>query len=351
MTAPLIDPSWHRVQDDEFGPSPSTRTPLDPSSSGRGSPTLSDASSTWSYSDHEELITLDLGPDRIARRSLLGYSASLDSDADPSTGSASHSSSRNVRSARTGSAPSKTAGGSAAHIASGKMLSITGLDTASPLLKIGDTVLRGKRMDLFGTEIVLADQYDPTRPREQQHRLNPIPPSVGAGKARASTTSSTTRRRILFRPLYDPSTQQDSESNANIAALKKLVRPKDYLFPTRSEGVSGEGAARLANLMGGEVRVPQTGVGKGKYKRKEISESEAIIRAAERKVRKAAKLHRKQLEEEEKERSKEQGHDGAQTEGQGEEMQERAEEMDQDQEGEQVEEQEPQPPPSFEPPE
>ncbi len=103
---------------------------------------------------------------------------------------------------------SRAKAGSSTHLGTGKQLSITGLDTSTPLMKINDTLLRGRRMDLFGTEIVLLDEMDPTRPREKQHRLQPVPPSTRDG--RADARSSTTRKRIMFRPIYDPEARETS---------------------------------------------------------------------------------------------------------------------------------------------
>lgn len=187
------------------------------------------------------------------------------------------------------------------------MLSITGLDTATPLMKVEDTVLRGRRMDLFGSEIVLVDEFDPTKPKGKQHRLQPLPPSTC--DSQASAASSSTRKRILFRPIYDPiSRDSASASTAALQALRKLVQPSSTSFVALEKGKQKQttdedrqGDARLAsvaNLLNPQGREAEKGVGRGKYKRKEVSEEEQLIRAAERKVRKAAKEFRKQQMEE-----------------------------------------------------
>lgn len=302
--APLIDSSWHRLESDSFGTTPSLLTPLDPSSSTlNGSEGEDEDGSDWSYSDSEELVTLDLGTDRIARRSLLGYSAGLDTESASET-LPSGSSSRTIRSSRvlaSAASTDKTPDGERSkggtHLCAGKMLSITGLDTAQPLLKIDDTILRGHYMNTFGSEIVLQDSYDPTRPPDKRHRLQPIPPTTG-DSSRANAASSTTRKRIIFRPIYDPTSRETGDEDANFAALRKLV-------PSRPEYANsvGEGAAgvKLSDLMGGarSEETADTKLGRGKHKRKELSESEQMIRAAERKVRRAAKEHAKQKEREE----------------------------------------------------
>lgn len=319
MVAPIIDPSWHRLPEDQFGPTPSSSTPFDPSSSTTHSVPSSDDEeydSDWSFEDTEELITLDLGPERVARRALLGYSVGLDYT-EAESGTVASGSARSIRGFRgaeaekrskraptSGDSATRTASsqsrGARQHMGVGKMLSITGLNTTTPLIKIDDTVLRGRRMVLFGTEIILADDFDPTRPPGSQHRLRPIPPSTREG--RADTQSSTTRNRILFRPIYDPKQRENAQENdANLAALRKLVKPSSHHINLDAAGRDEEEddipLASLVNLTA-TSDAPQKGVGRGKYKRKEVSEEEQIIRAAERKIRKAAKAHLRQQEEE-----------------------------------------------------
>lgn len=342
VAAPIIDACWHRLPEDTFGAGPSRCTPFDPSSTHSDPASDSDSNdsgSEWSYQDEEQLITLDLGTDRIARRALLGYSGGLDSaDTDqPSlvasgaartirgtrttTNTNSNATEANSRTnAKTTNAGSNSAnsGGSAPHLGAGKMLSITGLDTSRPLMKIGDSVLRGSRMDMFGTEIVLCDDFDPTRSKGKQHRLNPIPPSTGA-ETRANVASSTTRTRLLFRPIYDPTARETGAGEgSNLEALHSLaksVNPNHIHTATNtntntaSTTTAGEewgraDAGRLAsvaNLMGvtsEEATEAQKGIGRGKYKRKEVSAEEQLIRQAERRVRKLAKAHYRQQQEE-----------------------------------------------------
>ncbi|SOV02166.1 uncharacterized protein UDID_05057 [Ustilago sp. UG-2017a] len=364
MVASIIDASWHRMPEDQFGPGPSSSTPFDPSSSTShhpSSPSDEEDESDWSFEDTEELITLDLGPERVARRALLGHSVGLDYEAE--SGSVASGSARSIRGYRGAeadkqnkrSAPSrggatKTSSaqsrGAGPHMGAGKMLSITGLDTPTPLMKIDDTVLRGRRMDLFGTEIVLADDFDPTRPRGNQHRLRPIPPSIN--ERRANTQSSSTRKRILFRPIYDPKQRENAEENdANLAALRALIKQNPSQINVEAPGDEDDDddddvpLASLCNLTAtGDA--PQRRVGKGKYKRKQVSEEEQIIRAAERKIRKAAKQHIKQQQEEEA-AAMAQEHGQEQTHGLGSEQQgEYAQEED---EMQQIHER--QPPPAF----
>ncbi|EST05008.1 Transcription factor TFIIIC, tau55-related [Kalmanozyma brasiliensis GHG001] len=302
---PIIDASWHRLPNDAFSDGPSSSTPLDPTSSVDDD---SDGASEWSFTDDEELVTLDLGTERIAKRALLGYSAGLDFVSEPHAATAT-SSARTVRGSRAGGdakATETSKPSSTTHLGAGKQMAITGLDSAQPLLKINDTVLRGRRMDLFGSEIVLTDEFDPTRPRSKQHQLQPVPPSTRDGRADARSTS--TRKRILFRPIYDPAARETSGGKDGdvYEKLKALARSNQgYVLEssaTRS-GARDDDAQRLASvasLMGppnGPSSTSEKGVGRGKYKRKGISEEEQMIRAAERKIRKAAKLHLQQQQE------------------------------------------------------
>lgn len=301
---PIIDASWHRLPNDTFSAGPSGSTQLDPTSSVDDD---SDGGSEWSFTDDEELVTLDLGTERIAKRALLGYSAGLDYEAEPQTATAT-SSARTVRGSRAGgdTKAAETSKPSSSHLGAGKQMAITGLDTAQPLLKINDTVLRGRRMDLFGSEIVLTDEFDPTRPRSKQHRLQPVPPSTRDGRADARSTS--TRKRILFRPIYDP-TARDTSSGKDgdvYDKLRALARSnqgyvlESNVSKSRAREDDVQRLASVAGLMGppdGPSSTPEKGVGRGKYKRKEISEEEQMIRAAERKIRKAAKLHLQQQQE------------------------------------------------------
>ncbi|GAC75151.1 hypothetical protein PANT_14d00063 [Moesziomyces antarcticus T-34] len=290
---PLIDSSWHRAPDDTFSDRPHPQTPFDPSSSASGA-VSDDGGSDWSYSDTEELVVLDLGEERIARRALLGYSAGLDVESDnaPTT-------SRAVRGTRAGDIDKRTKRATSSsttsrrsttgpHLGAGKMLAITGLDTSHPLLKIDDTVLRGRRMDMFGTEIVLRDQFDPTRTSEQ-HRLEPLPP-VGRGQ-RATTRSSTTRTRLVFRPIYDPEQRETANDNTHYAALRNLVQSDKLVVETVAE----EEQSMLARLQGTPAPAEAA---EGRGKRKPISEPEQLIRAAERQVRRAAKLRQQQEQNE-----------------------------------------------------
>ncbi|SPO26722.1 uncharacterized protein UTRI_04029_B [Ustilago trichophora] len=334
VAAPITDASWHRLPEDTFGAAPSRNTPFDPSSSSHcdpaSDPDSDDSGSEWSYEDEQQLITLDLGTDRIARRALLGYSGGLDSaDTDqPSlvasgaartiratrttTTSTSNSNTTDAQNTATASSGANGGGSSAHHLGAGKMLSITGLDTRQPLMKIGDSVLRGNRMDMFGSEIVLCDDFDPTRIRGKQHRLHPIPPSTGT-ETRANVASSTTRTRVLFRPIYDPTARETTGEGSNLEALHSLARSvnpnhihtaTNSTPPTAPEDWGRADAARLAslaNLMGDpstEGTDAQKGVGRGKYKRKEVSPEEQLIRQAERRVRKLAKAHYRQQREE-----------------------------------------------------
>ncbi|GAC99107.1 hypothetical protein PHSY_006705 [Pseudozyma hubeiensis SY62] len=294
--APIIDSSWHRLPTDTFGAGPSTSTPIDPSSTVSHDSGAESDSSSWSFSDTEELITLDLGAERIAKRALLGYSGGLDYiDPTPSAAAAS-SSTRSVRSTRgttNTSAETSTntaqASTNSTHLGAGKHLSMTGLDTSTPLMKINDTVLRGSLMQMFGTEIVLKDDFDPTRDRGKQHRLQPIPPADG----RANVSSSTTRKRILFRPLYDPKSRETVGNEDAYKRLQALATGGAHVNVTEASSKSTL-EALTSNPTVGEA---ESGLGRGKYKRKEISEEEQMIRAAERKVRKAAKEHLEQQEQ------------------------------------------------------
>lgn len=295
--ASIIDSSWHRLPTDTFGAGPSTSTPVDPSSTVSHDSGAESDSSSWSFSDSEELITLDLGNERIAKRALLGYSGGLDYiDPTPSAPAAS-SSTRSVRSTRGTTNPSaeastntaQSAAANSVHLGAGKHLSITGLDTSTPLMKINDTVLRGSLMQMFGTEIVLKDEFDPTRDKGKQHRLQPIPPADG----RANVDSSTTSQRILFRPLYDPKSRETVGNEDAYKRLQALATGGTHVNVTEASGKSTL-EALTTDPMVGEA---ESGPGRGKYKRKEISEEEQMIRAAERKVRKAAKEHLEQQQQ------------------------------------------------------
>ncbi|KIS68679.1 uncharacterized protein UMAG_03251 [Mycosarcoma maydis] len=291
---PIVDASWHRLADDTFDTRPSCSTPLDPASSAADAgATDSDVSSSWSFSDQEELVTLDLGVERIAKRALLGYTVGLDY-VDPapsaSAASAASSSARTVRSSRntarntSQTSATEACSGAVAHIAAGKQLSITGLDSATPLMKINDTVLRGTQMQMYGSEIILKDEFDPTRDRSRQHRLQPIASSDG----RADARSSTTRKRIMFTPLYDPTSQQTvSDANDAYHELRALARNAHHVNlsdPSHCDHPSSQIAT-------GNPTSAQSESARARNKRKDISEEEQIIRAAERKIRKAAKAH------------------------------------------------------------
>ncbi|SPO26440.1 uncharacterized protein UTRI_04029 [Ustilago trichophora] len=365
VAAPIIDACWHRLPEDNFAAGPSRSTPYDPSSTHSDPVSDSDShdsASEWSYEDEEQLITLDLGTDRIARRALLGYSGGLDSgDTDQSSLVASGAA-RTIRGTRTttntnsnaaeansrtnaqttnaGSNSGSSGGSSAPHLGAGKMLSITGLDTSRPLMKIGDSVLRGSRMDMFGSEIVLCDDFDPTRAKGKQHCLNPIPPSTGT-ETRANVASSTTRTRLLFRPIYDPTARETAAGQgSSLEALHSLARsanPNHVHTTTAANttnitnttstttaeddwGTADAGRlASMANLMGGtlaDTTEAQKGIGRGKYKRKEVSAEEQLIRQAERRVRKLAKAHYRQ------QRDEAQAHEQQQTQQASQEIQE-----------------------------
>ena len=365
MVAPIIDPTWYRLPSDTFSSTPSSSTPFHLSPTSPSSPdTSSDYDSDWSYDDEEELLTLDLGTDLIARRALLGYTVGLDST-DPSTSTstsgAATSSMRTVRGNRSSGLnpstppPGTTTGGkNAPHLGAGKLLSITGLNTPTPLMKINDTVLRGRPMEMLGTEIVLGVEYDGEK---RKHRLQPIPPTAREGRADAN--SSSTRKRILFRPIYDPASRETGDGkSASYDALRALVKPSPYhvnIGVEKGKERERDQVATLASLMGTSSEaisvggregegVEEKGVGRGKYKRKPIGESEQIIRKAERKIRKAAKLHFRQRMEGQHER----GRSTAGADDQGDKQRDEHE-QEEEREGEERLD-EPRPPPSFEQP-
>ncbi|TKY84828.1 hypothetical protein EX895_005908 [Sporisorium graminicola] len=364
--APMIDPSWHRLPEDAFGAGPSTLTPLDPSSSIPRADESDSDGSEWSFCDQEELITLDLGTERVAKRALLGYSVGLDySDADPIPAAAS-SSSRSIRGFRgsggvgdgvemdkrikrgTDPKSSLVSSSNGPHLGAGKQLSITGLDTSTPLLKINDTVLRGSNMTLFGSEIVIVDHFDPTRPRNSQHRLQPIPPSISDG--RANLASSTTRRRILFKPIYDPAARETStEDGEGYEKLRALAKPPAYVLANEAKQSALDEQHRLASLANllsapsdAQADSSQAGVGRGKNKRKDVSQGEQMIRAMEKKIRKAAKLY----DEEQKEQREHQDASATPKEGAADQSQHEIESGSADQGSIAVQD----PPPSFEGP-
>lgn len=300
---PIVDPAWQRVPKDEFGSAPQDST-------------SDEDGSDWSYEDETELVTLDLGSDRVARRALLGFNAPSSADfattsaasgANGSTGGASSwSTARSVRASRPTEKsieqhPAYSSTSSSAlksHLGAGKMFSLTGLDTATPILKIENTVLSGKRVDMLGSEIVLVDHIDATKPKGAQHRLRPIP-SAHAGHP--TTNSSTTRKRILFSPIYDPTDNErlpaDVRHNHMAHDLREAVNAvKNSATPSHAhtpdpppqEAESGSTAKRTRTETGEDADDDEENT------TPTLPEEELLVRRAERSIKKAARALRKQ---------------------------------------------------------
>ena len=132
----------------------------------------------WEYEETEELVTLDLGPES---KRLLQMS---------------------------------------------HQYTITGLEGKHPFLRLGNVVFRGQWDELLGTEIILCDEKDTSKPVLHQHNIRPLPPSPT--DIRTGRPPSTTRHRIQFRPA------------ANMAARELALR--DPANPSLMQPVSHKNA-------------------------------------------------------------------------------------------------------------
>lgn len=303
---PLVDAAWRRVPGDQFGSVPQlSSTPTAAATHGDGADS---DSSEWSYEDETELITLDLGNDRSARRALLGFNAPSSADfasANGSTvasaggGASSWSTARSVRASRPTEKsileqhPSHQPYTSSSsllksHLATDKMFSLTGLDTHTPILKIDNTVLKGKRVDTLGTEIVLEDHIDATKPKGSQHHLRPLNDQTTSAP---TTRSSTTRKRILFQPIYDPT---DNER------LPDDVRHNHVANDLR-DAVNAVKSTTQANTLEAETSTKRPRIADSGRNTDDddtqpatLPEEEVLVRRAERSIKKAARALRKQ---------------------------------------------------------
>ncbi|PWN49914.1 hypothetical protein IE53DRAFT_387834 [Violaceomyces palustris] len=264
----FLDSSWTRVLQD-FLPD----RPLPPSggdgsveAEGGGGGDQESEEYEWTYQETTELVTLDFGTNHLAEAALFSSAFSLGglstssspsssnpaihreaevgvADQDPRarryhsgsarskkrdytnqlSSKASSQASRSTSDPSTTVEPSSSSSSSSSTKASGKPFSITGLETPSPLVKLGNTFFRGVWDELVGTEIVLVEDRDPTRPLGKRHTVRPIPPDPpGYERGGRPTTggedpnlllrpdarSSTLKRRIHLVPIYDP---RDSE--------------------------------------------------------------------------------------------------------------------------------------------
>ncbi|WFD41185.1 uncharacterized protein MJAP1_004180 [Malassezia japonica] len=86
------------------------------------------------------------------------------------------------------------------NIAPGTDVSLTGLETETPMLKVDGTVMKGVWDELFGSEIVLREEHGAEEERISE--LSPLAPCTDAS-ARASGASSATSRRIAFVPAVE----------------------------------------------------------------------------------------------------------------------------------------------------
>ncbi|KAN0065111.1 hypothetical protein ACQY0O_001608 [Thecaphora frezii] len=391
VSRPIIDPTWRRAPDDHFLPNRPYGRP--DASNGqshrlRGADAAadddqdeqSDGSSEWSFTEETELITLDLGSDRLARKTLLGHVGGV-SAPEPK---AANRFSRGVKvdvgrtaprasteacakqKAKTGASASASAEATAATIAeatagssstatravpgAGRPFSITGLDTTKPLIKIGNVILRGQRAELIGSEILLRDDYDASRPLGQQHALRPFPPSETSSSSSSSfsssaseqpqqsqqqqrdrhptTQSSTTSMRIQLTPIYDPSNEErlplDVRHNplsGDLAALAqskaaagsskaaskaKVAETSRAASRRRKDDSCGDGASSdedlpLAQVVQGSRSVAdspvQTPKPRGRRPNYELTEEELLLRKAEKSVRKAVRKREKEAQQ------------------------------------------------------
>ncbi|EPQ26952.1 uncharacterized protein PFL1_05587 [Pseudozyma flocculosa PF-1] len=387
LQRPIIDPSWTRVPNDQFHPNkPCTpaQAPHDATAAADDDDQDSDASSQWSFTEETELVTLDLGTERTAKKALLGFaSGAATADAkSPGTGgggpaarpskqaSAPMSTSGAAAAAKQGSAPQGSASAPPTKappappttarqkgvLGAGRMFSITGLDTASPLLKVGNTILRGQRAHLIGTEIVLRDEYDASRPDGQRHALRPLRPTEISSASSSSsspvlgmhtdpsasdlqshqrrgrhptTRSSTSSARLHFAPIYDPTDNErlplDVRRGGLPGDLASLARPtataraaaEGSRTATRDKGKSkgrrkdqGKGKERATASQAGssgdedvplaqhaqartEVTVPASRRRRGPRPAAELPEGELLLRRAEKSIRKEVRRRQK----------------------------------------------------------
>lgn len=98
--------------------------------------------------------------------------------------------------------------------APGTSVVLTGLDTPTPLLKVGETVMQGTYDELLGSEIVLKLERD-----NDAKSLRPLAPPGGGN---ASGASSTSMRRITFTPV-----RRVSSADTSTHARKDLELDED----------------------------------------------------------------------------------------------------------------------------
>ncbi|PWZ00260.1 hypothetical protein BCV70DRAFT_200416 [Testicularia cyperi] len=388
---PIIDSTWNRVPKDAFLPStPFASTPFyenkqepihaaNNEDGGEDDDNQEDASSEWSYDEETELVTLDLGSELAARRALLGFSAPLndvaggDGTSGAEVGATTAAgqgdtvwSARNIRVTRTvePSRPSTSLTTSALSLpgatplGAGKDFSLTGLDTLHPIVKIGSTVLRGKRQQLVGSEIVLVDHFDRTKHPGSQHLLRPIPPSSSSSSSSSShhdqaqslhptTVSSTTRTRILCHPIFDPADREaldssnplkpDSIKTPGGAQMGKAAnaggnsQSVSFADPPHEQpididiDIDVEDTAQDESLHAQQPAPPTENTAAQSVR----DQQESLIQKAESKVRRAARaLHRKQMQQQQQAATQDQEQD-----------QDRGQNQDQDQNQEQDQDQ------------
>lgn len=153
---PLLDKSWQRVVSfDESGPSSKRQDGVDVMDLDDD-----DEEGEWEYSEEEELITLDLGPDS---KRLVEMS---------------------------------------------QQYSIAGLESETPFLQFGNLMFKGTWDKLIGTEIILKDEIDLSRSQAEQHKLWPLPATETDRKI--GRAPSTTRKRILFKQAVNMAAREAS---------------------------------------------------------------------------------------------------------------------------------------------
>jgi hypothetical protein len=146
-------------------------------------------SDEWEYSDTEELITLDLGPES---KRLLQMS---------------------------------------------HQYSITGLETDTVFFRLGNVMFKGRWDQLIGTEILLRDTKDASRTTslQQQHEVSPLPATradIKTGRA-----PGTTRRRIQFLPAVNMVAREDAlKEQSGVSGHQPLITHRGGWVWMRGKG-------------------------------------------------------------------------------------------------------------------
>lgn len=197
--APLLDKIWTRVDAfDPRGPTPASRAKDAMAIDGEDDYD----SDEWEHEDTEHLVTLDLGSES---KRLLQMS---------------------------------------------HQYSITGLETDTPYLRLGNVIFKGHWDQLIGTEILLRDQKDLSRgggggggggvSAAAQHDVQPLPPSQS--DLRTGKAPSTTRTRIQFKPAVNMIARENALKEKATTKEMQSIKYKNWVW------VKGKGWVRKEQL-------------------------------------------------------------------------------------------------------